>query len=76
MSKFYDRALKLTRMNPLPDNIADQISAYSGMASEDEQGDFALLLVGIGVEQPEAAEVVDYTPELVEPKKNKKAVKK
>jgi hypothetical protein len=76
MSKFYDRALKLTRMNPLPDNIADQISAYSDMASEDEQGDFALLLVGIGVEQPEAAEVVDYTPEPVEPKKTKKAVKK
>ena len=76
MSKFYDRALKLTRMNPLPDNIADQISAYSDMASEDEQGDFALLLAGIGVEQPEAAEVVDYAPEPVEPKKNKKAAKK
>ncbi len=76
MSKFYDRALKLTRMNPLPDNIADQISAYSDMASYYEQGDFARVLVGIGVEQPEAAEVVDYTPEPVEPKKNKNAAQK
>jgi hypothetical protein len=74
MSKFYDRALKLTRMHPLPDNIADQISDYSDMASEDEQGDFAQLLAGIFVQQPAVDEVVDDTPEFVEPKKTKKAV--
>tara|TARA_R110000796_G_scaffold112039_2_gene223544 strand:+ start:2544 stop:2774 length:231 start_codon:yes stop_codon:yes gene_type:complete len=76
MSKFYDRALKLTRINPLPENIADQISAYSGMASEDERGDFIQLLAGIGIEQPTVDEVADDTPEPVEPKKSKKAVKK
>jgi hypothetical protein len=43
MTKFFNDAVKLTKMTPMPDDIIEQLDAYYELVAEDEKADFLWL---------------------------------